>query len=215
MSLDIPSLPLHNTKTLKERRTQLANLCMTTYQCEGDKEQLEELYSVLELLQNAKEPILDNRRGKLWFGCIVKQLGGNWEDVVCRGEVAYFDYDGESLCMEQDTDWCEQAGFRDFLEKRFPGIKIYYLEIEPCSAWGGTNDVEGKYFPDRYYMSVFDGYEFFCSLEEVAERVSKVVGVNVPPDFSLLSDILDEYTEEHEDDEVESYYNLYEIELVD
>ena len=193
----------------------MANVCMVEYWCESKKEHLNELNSVLKLLQNANEPIVANSRGNLWLGCIVKQLGGNWKDVECRGEVISFDYNGESLYMEQDTDWCEQEGFRRFLEYRFPGLKIYYLEIEPCTAWGSTNDVERKHFPYRYYMSSSTGYDFFKTLEEVAEKVSKVVDFKVEPDFLAISNVLDDYTEEHEDDEEDSYYNLYEIDLLD
>ena len=193
----------------------MSNLCMVSYACEGTVEQMEELNAVLALLQKAKEPIVTNGRGNLWLGCIVTYLGGNWEEVECRGEVLDFYYNGETLSMEQDTDWCEQAGFRRFLEQRFPGLKIYYLETESDTGWGGTNDVEGKYFPYRYYMSTSEDYEFFSSLEELAERASQIVGFKVEPDFDVIWEALEEYTDEHEDDEVESYYNLYEIELLD
>lgn len=193
----------------------MANVCTVIYQCEAQKEQLNELNTVLEILQKATEPLVANGRGKLWLGCIVNYLGGIWEDVDCRGEVVSYDFDGKSLSIVQETDWCEQGGFRRFLEQCFPGLKIYYLEIEPCTAWGATNDIVGKYFPFRYYMSIFDGYKFFNSLEEVAENVSKVVGFKVDFNFDTISNVLDDYTEEHKDDEIESYYNLYEIKMLD
>ena len=188
---------------------------MVTYYCEGTKEQLDELNSVLDYLQNLDKPFVDNHRGNLWLGCIVSKLGGKWEDVECRGEVLSFNYSGEALSMVQDTDWYEQKGFRTFLEQRFPGLKIYSLEIEPMNGWGGTNDKEGIYFPYRYYISAFDDCYYFSSLEELAEKVSDIVGFEVEANFVTLSNVLDNFTEEHQDDEKECYYNLYEIVVVD
>ena len=191
----------------------MANVCMVSYQCEAKKEQLEELNAVLNLLKAMKASVVRNDRGRLWLGCVVNQLGGDWHDVECRGEVVDFGYKGgTSLWMEQETDWCEQEGFRKFLENRFPGLKVFYLEIEPGEGWGRTNDSEGKYFPERYYLSSSEGFTFFNSLAEAAAAASQILGLDISPDFDVISSALDAFTD-NQDWEDDIYYNFYEIEV--
>ena len=181
----------------------MSNFCTVSYTCEAPKEQLDELYAVLTSLQHTEIPVVENGQGTLSLACVVRQLGGDWQQVDCRGVVTDFRREKNgTLSMEQYTDWCEQTGFRKFLEQRFHGMKIYFLEVETGFEVYQTNDVAGRYFPERYFLEANDGFQYFTTLEEAANEVSEVVGFRVEPDVDGITEAIEVYLSEHEADDV-------------
>lgn len=189
----------------------MANLCTVSYICESCEEQLFELNKTLEFLHDNKAPIEINGWGKMWLGCVIKQLGGDWYDYRCRGLVLDFGFnDNGTLYIEQSTAWCEQNEFREFLEHRFPGLKVYYRQLEPCLNNISTNDVEGRYFPERFYLETHKGFYYFATIEKLAKFVATIIGYKVEPEFGIIYEALDEYLED-QGEESEAFYNLFEI----
>lgn len=53
------------------------------------------------------------------------------------------------------TAWAPCFATFDFICRKFPSIHCYYQAEEPNFAYYGTNDNEGKYFPDRYIVRLY------------------------------------------------------------
>lgn len=54
---------------------------------EGDKRELKSLYGKMKRLQERKKPLVENGfyYAQRWLGNLVKRLGGDYNEVYCRG----------------------------------------------------------------------------------------------------------------------------------
>ena len=59
----------------------MPNWCYTDYRCYGNKGELVELKGKLDYLSSLEKPLVENGFGKLWCGCLVSLLGGDWNKV--------------------------------------------------------------------------------------------------------------------------------------
>lgn len=192
----------------------MPNWCDCTYKCVGDLKDVRSLYKALKYIDKRKTSIIKNGFGKWWLGNLVVKLGGNWERYRCRGEITYYELNGNILTICQNTAWCEQEGVRKIIEEKFPSIKVYYREEEPGCGVYYTNDANGEYFPERYYLdSYVDDSEYFTTIEEAADHVSGIIGEKVEPDKNAIEEALDEYMEELDDEDVR--YSFHEFTVVD
>ena len=192
----------------------MPNWCSTIYVCIGDPKKVRKLYDVIDANMNRTEPRVKNGFGPLWIGCIIDQLGEDWQKYPCRGEITGYELNdkGNILTIYQETAWCEQEGFRQCIEKVFPGMKVYYREEEPGCDVYYTNDAKGKYFPERYFLDSYDEPLYFETIGEAAECVSDIVGHPVEANIKAIDEALDEYVEEHEDEDV--FYSFHEFKIV-
>ena len=192
----------------------MPNWCDTTYKCVGNPKEVRKLYDVIDANCKRKEPRVKNGFGPLWLGCIIDELGGDWEQIRCRGTITWYELNekGNILTIYQDTAWCEQEGFRQCIEKVFPSIKVYFREEEPGCDVYYTNDTNRKYFPERYLLDSYDEPLYFETIGEAAECVSDIVGHPVEATIKAIDEALDEYMEEHEDDEI--FYSFHEFKIV-
>ena len=191
----------------------MPNWCDTTYKCVGDPKEVRSLYKVIRANDKRKKPRVKNDFGRLWLGCIINALGDDWEKLRCRGEIYYYELEGNVLTICQNTAWCEQEGFRECIEKKFPSIKVYYWEEEPGGDVFYTNDSNGTYFPDRYLLDNYEEPLYFETIEEAAECVSSIVGHKVDPAVKTIDEALENYLEEHEDEDV--FYSFHEFTVVE
>lgn len=146
-------------------------------------------------MEKRKTSILSNGFGKMWLGNLVHKLGGNWKELRCRGEITEFSLDGNVLTINQETAWCEQEGVRQIIEKTYPSIQVYFMEQEPGCGVFYTNDASGDYFPERYFLDSYEDWEYFETLDEAADFVSKIVGSDVEPSVNAIQNALDAYVE--------------------
>ena len=156
-----------------------------------------------------------NTWGKMWLGCFVAKLGGDYESCGCRGVITNFYYEDtteEVLVIEQETDWREQVDVRLLLTQLFPGIKVYFQELRSGMSAFITNDTTGQYFPERYFIDSHEDWYFFCSIEEVAAFAEEVVGHAVKPELNVIYNALLDYQEEHEDEGL--WYDVMEVEVI-
>ena len=157
----------------------MPNWCDCTYKCVGDLKDVRSLYKALKYIDKRKTSIIKNGFGKWWLGNLVVKLGGNWEKYRCRGEITYYELNGNILTICQNT-----------------------------------NDANGEYFPERYYLdSYVDDSEYFTTIEEAADHVSGIIGEKVEPDKNAIEEALDEYMEELDDEDVR--YSFHEFTVVD
>ena len=96
-------------------------------------------------------------------------------------------------------------------EKRFPSIKVYYREEEPGCDVFYTNDSNGTYFPDRYLLDNYDEPLYYETIEEAAKSVSSIVGYKVQSTVEAIEAALNDYEEEHEDEDV--FYSFHEFQI--
>ena len=190
----------------------MPNWCDTCYKCVGDPKEVRSLHKVLKYMNKRKTSILKNGFGKMWLGNLVHKLGGNWEELRCRGEIIDYYLDGNVLTINQNTAWCEQEGVREIIQKAYPSIKVYYMEQESGCGVFTTNDTSGASFPERYFLETNADWEYFESIEQVAEYVStKILNRKVEADVNAICQALDDYVEEHENENPDIFYSFHEF----
>jgi len=180
----------------------MPNWCNTDYKIFGEKEELDKLYSIIEELAKLPEPRIPNGFGKLWLGCLIDALGGDWDDVYCRGEITDYRRDEDCVVIATETAWAEMDLVRHFLEEKFPSFDIYYISEEGGMGEYYTNDKDGSIFHTRYAVDLEDyDYEYFETIEGAAEWINKAEGYDfhVEPTEESIRAAFDEFEEENED----------------
>ena len=190
----------------------MPNWCSTTYIVTGKTKDLNTLYKAIKACEESKTPRVENGFGKLWLGCIIDCLGGDWEKYRCRGEIIDFSQKDSELIIEQWTAWCEQEGFREFIEEKFPTAKVYFRDEEPGLENYTTNSFED--FSERYFLDASEESMYFETIEEASRHVEKLVGHKVEADIHSIQQALSDYEDEHKEDNY-SYYGFHEFKLVD
>jgi hypothetical protein len=166
-------------------------------------------------MDNRKTPVVTNGwfNPKRWLGCLVKALGGDPKKIYCRGEISDYELEDDVLTINMETAWSEMTETRHFIESVFPGMKIYYVEEECGCEVFNTNDKEGRFFSDRYYLdsdgAVDDHY--FKTIGDLADVISEIVGHPVGESFKECEQALDDYMEENPDE----WYSLHEFTICD
>ena len=191
----------------------MPNWCDVIYKCIGDPKEVRSLYKIINANDKRKTSRVKNGFGTLWIGNIIDALGEDWEKLRCRGEIIGYHIENNLLTIYQSTAWCEQEGFRECIEKKFPSIKVYYREEEPGCDVYYTNDADRNYFPERYLLNNNDEPLYFNTIEEAAEYVSGIVNQKVEANMTAIEKALDEYEEENKDDDV--YFSFHEFQVVD
>lgn len=192
----------------------MPNWASTSYVFKGaDEKQAQDLYNKIDSLSKMIEPLVTNGFGKLWMGCLVNLLGGDWDKVYCRGEIIDYNLTADHVSISCETAWGEMPEFRHFIEQQYPGSKIYY-QVEECgNCVYATNDADGEYFPDRYCLDSYDGLEYFETIEEAAKYIGEIIGKELKPDFAEIENAIDDYMEEHDNDE-EFWMSLHKFGVV-
>lgn len=190
----------------------MPNWASTNYVFKGaDENQAKDLYEKIDSLQKMTKPYVPNGFGKLWMGCLVNLLGGDWNKVYCRGEITSYGYEDNRVYLYCETAWGEMPEFRHFLEQQYPGSKIYY-QVEECgNEVYATNDMDGEYFKDRYCLDFYDGLEYFETIETAAKFIGEKIGKQLQPDFREIERAIDDYLEEHDDDESWMSFHQYDV----
>ena len=161
-----------------------------------------------------KEPLVENGFGKLWMGCLVNLLSGDWDKVYCRREIIDYNHTDDHVSISCETAWDEMPEFRHFVEQQYPGSKIFY-QVEECgNCVYATNDTDGEFFPDRYCLDSYDGLEYFETIEEAAKYIEERIGKELKPDFAEIEKEIDDYMEEHDSSD-ESWMSFHRFEVID
>lgn len=192
----------------------MPNWAFSQYHAVGDKEQLQQLHSIMEELESMKAPGLhENGFGSTWLGNIVIKLGGDWEKTYCRG---WWDnlllHDDGTVSFSVESAWDEPDEVREFIEKNFPDIKLYYQCEESGMCIFKTNDDTGRYFPEKYYLWVEDGEtEYYTTIEALANEVETITGSKNLKTLDSCKKALESYSRKNHD----LCYTLEEFSVVD
>lgn len=137
----------------------MANICTTNYVIEGEKKELDALYETMKSLQNPN------------LGQLVKALGKNPDEVLCRGEWSELERQDETLRMTFETAWTPCYEVTDLLKATYPSLRIYYKAVEPGCEVYLKNDAEGKYF----LGAEEDGCPFQLMTEEQEQLQARII----------------------------------------
>ena len=134
----------------------MANYMLSDYVIEGKKAEIDEFEAMLRRLEAMTEkdfPIKDVSWGSKWLGFIINELGQDWEGFNCKG--AWYDLErrgDDALAITFESAWTAPEDMLALIAEKWPSFKYYFYREEPGSEVYETNDVEGKYFPRRYYL---------------------------------------------------------------
>ena len=193
----------------------MANWAYTAYVIEGPKDTLNKIYSAI------KTHTVREGSDEWWEGNILDALDSSWEDLKDEGEALYMRGFIEDFNLEDNTlhiNATEAYGLTHFhvaLEHIFKDIKVYWIVEGNEDEIYCTNDKEGKYFSERYYVDVSidgkDEIEYFSTREEVYKWLSTF------SDGEIKSkEDAEAYNRKHEDlgDEYDNYVHIYEYTVV-
>ena len=149
----------------------MPNICTTNYVIEGKKEELDALYQKMKELQEMEQPLVENNLGPTWLGCLVKALGKNPEDVLCRGQWIELEQQDDKLLMTFETAWTPCYEVTQLMKAVYPSLRIFYKAEEPGSEAYLKNDADGKYFPE----TESDGHPFELMTEEREQMQTRLI----------------------------------------
>lgn len=192
----------------------MPNWAYSMYHATGDREQLKKLHSLIDELECMKDPGLhDNGFGSTWLGNLVIKLDGDWEKIYCRGswDNLLLHYDG-TVSFSVESAWGELNEVREFIEEKFPDVKLYFQCEESGMGIYQTNDDTGEYFPEKYYLWVEnEDTEYYTSLKALATDVEKITGSQNLKSLDSCKKALETHSRNHSD----LCYTLAEFEVVE
>ena len=190
----------------------MANLCLTYYVIEGEKEEVKDLYQKLNSLLEMKKSLIENGFGKNWLGNIVGLFGGDTKKTPCRGIFENLDVgtNGTLLYFNTETDWVDMPEVFDLVVSKYITLKYYFSTEEGGVAYYATNDVEGKHFPERYIINTsLKGTRLFDNIDEVCNYFEELTSITV----SNMEE-LEEEARKYNSKENGKFFNIYNIEIV-
>lgn len=149
----------------------MPNICTTHYVIEGEKKEIDALYETMTSLQAMEQPLVASNFGPTWLGCLVKALGKNPEEVLCRGEWMDLERADDTLRMTFETAWTPCYEVAALIKNTYPSLHIYYKAEEPGNGIYVKNDVEGKYFPETEQ----DGCPYRLMTEEEEQLQVRII----------------------------------------
>ena len=156
----------------------MPNWCFSSYVLEGSEQEIKKLNKTLDKLVSRKKPAIENGFGTNWLGCLVNALGGDWQKIHCRGTWENKNLESNILRLTTETAWGPMNEVFNFICQKFPTIKYYFTSEEEGMGEYFTNDVEGKYFPERYHIDLCDlegnyDNEYFTTPEAMLDYINE------------------------------------------
>ncbi len=191
----------------------MANWASTSYAIEGNKSDLERVSNVINDFVKSNVKPVEANASKKWEGNIVKALGASEEQMknnYLRGFIQTYEIIDGVLYIEAEEAW-GATDFRHLLAKLMPKLTIYYI-VEECGCEVyATNDCDGKYFTESYYVDICIDGDYFNDYFNTEEQVLSYVAQLLKKESVTMKDI-DEWNEEQDDNE--NYIYIHEFKYV-
>ena len=191
----------------------MANWASTSYAIEGSKSDLERMFNVINDFVKSNVKPVEANASKEWEGNIVKALGASEEQMknnYLRGFIQTYEIIDGVLYIEAEEAW-GATDFRHLLAKLMPELTIYYI-VEECGCEVyATNDCDGKYFTESYYVDICIDGDYFNDYFNTEEQVLSYVAQLLKKESVTMKDI-DEWNEEQDDNE--NYIYVHEFKYV-
>lgn len=192
----------------------MANWATTSYRIEGSKSDLVRVYGVIDSFMTDRQKPVTETASRDWEGNIVKALGATEEQMknnYLRGFIQEYEMQEGVIRIEAEEAW-GATDFRHVLAKLMPELTIYFIVEEPGCEVYVTNDADGKYFPDQFYLDacINGNYEsdYFATGEKALAYAAKLIGKE-----NVSKAKLESWNEYHEEDE--EFVYIHEFEIVD
>lgn len=186
-------------------------MASVSYRIEGPRETLEKINDAILKAMPQKE------HWDEWETCINlgfteeeldgKRLGGEISEEPSLGE--------NTLEFYAEERWGLQD-FEELLRKKFPEIKVYWIVEESGCEVYATNDREGKYFPERYWVDTcVDGNyqsEYFKTEEAAYKWLSELTNGRVKSEEDA-----ENFNSDYEDSDAyeENFIYVHKFEIID
>ena len=191
----------------------MANWASTSYAIEGNKSDLERMFNVINDFVKSNVKPVEANASKEWEGNIVKALGASEEQMknnYLRGFIQTYEIIDGVLYIEAEEAW-GATDFRHLLAKLMPELTIYYI-VEECGCEVyATNDCDGKYFTESYYVDICIDGDYFSEYFDTEKQVLAYVAQLLKKESVTMKDI-DEWNEEQDDNE--NYIYVHEFKYV-
>jgi hypothetical protein len=195
----------------------MANWASTAYAIEGPHETLEKIEKAI-----LEHPV-EEGSSEDWEGNILKALGIEWEAHTPDGKGYYMRgfiqdvpwWDGDTLRFYAEEAW-GATDFNEVLEKNIPDIKVFYTVEEPGCEVYATNDKEGKYFPDRYWVDTCIDNNYQSEYFQFESSVYKWLHDITDGKVSSAEDA-EKFNSDHEDagDDDENFINIHVFKVIE
>ena len=167
--------PLSITKL---KITTMANWATTCYIIEAGASVKNELKAIIEKMLRG-EGVKQEGSDPTWEGNVALALNEscNQKDYYLRGFVSEVNYDNKgNLNILADEAW-SQTDFHKLLSKHYgEKIRVYWQCEEYNMGVYRTNDSEGKYFRDRFFVEVcidnFNNSDYFTTKKDALDFVA-------------------------------------------
>ncbi len=120
---------------------------------------------------------------KAWIGNLFEYKGIDTTNIGLRGTVGYMEWGEDNILLSTDAAWTPlfdaYAAIADIY-----GVEFVMLSIEPGVGIYYNTDTSGKYFPDRYMVSIRNEELVTPSGERITEKLE------YDNPFALAEDIL-------------------------
>ena len=191
----------------------MANWASTSYAIEGNKSDLESVFNVINDFVKSNVKPVEANASKEWEGNIVKALGASEEQMknnYLRGFIQTYEIIDGVLYIEAEEAW-GATDFRHLLAKLMPELTIYYI-VEECGCEVyATNDCDGKYFTESYYVDICIDGDYFSEYFDTEKQVLAYVAQLLKKESVTMKEI-DEWNEEQDDNE--NYIYVHEFKYV-
>lgn len=191
----------------------MANWASTSYAIEGNKSDLERVFNVINDFVKSNVKPVEANASKEWEGNIVKALGATDEQMknnYLRGFIQTYEIIDGVLHLEAEEAW-RATDFRHLLVKLMPELTIYYI-VEECGCEVyATNDSDGKYFTDTYYVDACIDGDYFSDYFNTEEQVLSYVAQLLKREAITMEEI-DEWNEVQDDSK--NYIDVHEFKYV-
>ena len=191
----------------------MANWASTSYAIEGSKSDLERMFNVINDFVKSNVKPVEANASKEWEGNIVKALGASEEQMknnYLRGFIQTYEIIDGVLYIEAEEAW-GATDFRHLLAKLMPKLTIYYI-VEECGCEVyATNDCDGKYFTESYYVDICIDGDYFSEYFDTEKQVLAYVAQLLKKESVTMKEI-DEWNEEQDDNE--NYIYVHEFKYV-
>ena len=181
----------------------MANVCSTSIVIEGSKETLDKILNAVKNHETEEKTCWE------YGGNILRAFGkepyehDNYGCMSSFGEVEPTeDKDIFKLRLEWEDRWT-RGEFVEKLQEAFSDISIYWIAEEfGCGYWE-TNDINGKYFSDRFAVVSDEDWEYFESEDNMLEYLEENFGIK-------SRDEIKKYNESNEDGNTVTVYECKE-----
>lgn len=187
----------------------MANMASVLYAIEGPEESLKKIAEALIVAVNSNDNRYEMHQAAEYLKLPITYDTRLGSEI---SEEPTWDENTGALRFWSEERWGLQD-FNELLEAQFPDIKVYWIVEEVGCDIFCTNDKEGKYFPERYWVDTAqdDIYqsEYFKTEEDMYEWLNEKYGVKSEEEVEAWNA---DYKDSETADENFIYIHKFEVE---